>query len=183
MRFFFVLSVVLFSYSAIAADVKPELPAPIKTYEDSVINAFQVMCTVGTLDFDQLSAKASAMRMVKSSDKTEQESATATRQVQSWEGSLTDGPWTLLLEKIVSPAVHANVCGVAANIDNKADYRANIIQRLHLKGDGDQHVFPNGNQETYWKNAYGVGTVISITEIANGKGMIINYTVVNPVAK
>ena len=174
MRFLVIMLTLIFANSAMAAPSKKELPEPIRSYEDGLINAFQVACTVGPLNFDRLSSYAAAIGMKKSVDTTEPESSDATRHVQSWEGSLTKGPWTLLIEKIESPSVRADTCGVAANVDDKAKYHNNIISRLHLKGNGEQHDFPNGNQITYWKKAYGAAdTIVSITDVAGGSGVII----------
>jgi hypothetical protein len=179
MRFLLILLTVFVARSALAAD----LPAPLKTYDDSVINAFQVMCTTEKLDFASLGAKAITMGMKLSTDRTENESAAnTTHRIQAFTGNLTNGPWTLLVEKIAGPSTHAVTCGVASSVKDKAQYHAKIMSRLHLKTNGQPYTLPNGNVDTMWRNIYGPGTELGITDIKANDGVMIQLLEVTPVA-
>ncbi len=181
MRIFAVLLGLLLGHPAMAEDsTKPELPAPIKTYEDSVINAFEVMCTVEPVNFDRISARALAMRMQAGADKADEEVPGVKRHVRSFEGSTAKGPWTLMIEKIESPAVNAATCGVAARISDKASYIANITQRLQPKGQRVQQTLPDGNRVTFWPDAYGPNIMLNITELAGDNGIIIQLLDAKP---
>lgn len=57
-----------FSVCAVAAHAESETTAPSFNRAQSVINAFQVMCTLELPKFDAIAAKATAMRMQLQSD-------------------------------------------------------------------------------------------------------------------
>jgi hypothetical protein len=155
---------------------------PVKTHEDGVINAFQIMCMTEPLDFDQLSAKAKAMRMKMTTDKFDLQSAEATRRLEIFEGNLTTGRFSLVLEEVASINKISNGCGIEANILDTEKYRANVIQRLQLKGVPEKHTLANSSELTIWKDAYGPNKTVYIQQLSGDSVILQFFTAKAPAA-
>ncbi|OWV88753.1 hypothetical protein ATY75_19210 [Rhizobium sp. N122] len=162
------------SVSAFAATAEhATATGPLKNHDDAVINAFEVMCTLEPENFEHISARAQAMVMRKSVDKTEKQSPDITRHLEVFEGNLTTGPFSLLLEKISGPTINATNCGVASNTPNKRAYFDDIVRTLHLSQNTSKRTSSNGNTVTTWDNVYGPHTFLDLTDLRGSDGVLI----------
>jgi hypothetical protein len=178
MRLIIPLVCLTLGYPAVAAEASK--PQPVTTYEDGVINAFQIMCMIEPLDFDQLSAKAKAMRMKMTTDKSDLQPGEGTKRLEIFEGNLTTGPFALVLQETRSINKISNGCGIEANIPDKEKYRANVIQRLQLKGTPEKHTLANGSELTIWKDAYGANKTVYIQQLSGDTVLLQFFTAKAP---
>lgn len=146
---------------------------PLANHDDAVINTFQVMCTLEPENFERISATAQAMSMRKSTDKTEKQTADITRHVEVFEGTLTTGRFSLLLEKISGPAINATSCGVASNTQDKRAFFDDMVRTLHLSQSGSTRTSLNGNPLTTWDDVYGPHTFLDFTDLRGSNGVLV----------
>ncbi|NEK18977.1 hypothetical protein [Rhizobium leguminosarum] len=169
-----ILLVTIHSVSAFAANAEHAMAAgPLANHDDAVINAFEVICTLEPENFEHISATAQAMFMRKSIDKTEKQSADITRHLEVFEGTLSTGPFSLLLEKISGPTIDATNCGVASNTRDKRAYFDELVRTLHLSQNGSRRTGPNGNQVTTWDDVYGPHTFLDLTDLRGSDGVLV----------
>ncbi|RUM05869.1 hypothetical protein [Rhizobium chutanense] len=145
----------------------------LANHDDAVINTFQVMCTLEPENFEHIGAKAQAMSMRKSTDRTEKQTADITRHLQVFEGTLTTGHFSLLLEKISGPAINATNCGVASNTPDKRAFFDDIVRTLHLSKNTSKRTILNGNSVITWDDVYGPHTFLDFTDVRGSNGVLV----------
>ncbi|WP_434713592.1 hypothetical protein NMA58_25030 (plasmid) [Rhizobium sp. YTUHZ045] len=169
-----ILLVTIHCASALAANADyATATGPLANHDDSVINAFQIMCTLEPENFEHISATAQAMFMRKSIDKTEKQSGDITRHLQVFEGALSTGPFSLLLEKISGPTIDATNCGIASNALDKRSYFDDLVRTLHLSQNSSRRIGLNGNEVTTWADVYGPHTFLDMTDLRGSDGVLI----------
>ncbi|MBB4252719.1 hypothetical protein [Rhizobium sp. BK008] len=169
-----ILLVTIHSVSAFAANTDHATAAgSLANHDDAAINAFQVMCTLEPESFDHISATAQAMLMRKSIDKTETQPGDITRHLEVFGGTLSTGPFSLLVEKISGPTIDATNCGVASNTPDKRAYLDDLVRTLHLSQNGSRRTDLNGNQVTTWHDVYGPHTFLDLTDLRGSNGVLV----------
>src|SRR5690349_15545860 len=96
----------------------------------SMIDTFQVMCTLELPDFERIDAKATVLRMRPEADsKLNAPGDTAFRN-KSWIGNLTTGPFVLLLDETRGPKGNATGCAIVGEVPDLDAFRADAIAAL-----------------------------------------------------
>lgn len=141
----FLILVMLLSNSLVFSESK--IPF---TRDQSVINAFQIMCQLSTLKFDSLSARAMAMRMVLQDNQKTPSSHGTMIQSKSWIGNLTTGPFIYMLEEMSGPKGVSTSCAVVADVSNQDADRLEAIKELNLKKMPSLDIGGDGSRTYIW---------------------------------
>ncbi|HLA33930.1 MAG TPA: hypothetical protein VJ001_03580 [Rhodocyclaceae bacterium] len=162
MRFGHLLTACVFS-AYLSAHAESDSSPPLKRAQ-SVINAFQVMCTLELPKFDDISAKATAMRMQLQSDsKTPTAGGAKTRQ-KAWGGGLTTGPFALFLDEMAGPKGTATGCAVAAEVPDVDAFRTEAINTMKLALMKAPELGADGSRSYVWDGVYGPGTTLILRD-------------------
>ena len=96
----------------------------------SIVNAFQVMCTLELPMFERIDEKAAAMKMHIQSNESGPSTGNAVIRRKAWVSTLTTGPFILLLDEMSGPKGKATSCAIAADIPDRDAFRAEAIRKL-----------------------------------------------------
>jgi hypothetical protein len=141
--------------SAAAEDTLPHF-----TRAQSVINAYQVMCTLELPNFDHLDAKATAMKMhLQSSTSSPSANNTVTRR-KTWIGALTSGPFILLIDEMSGAKGRSTACAVAVDVPDIEAFRTEAVSMLKLRDVPAPEFGHDGSRSYVWEPAYGPGTTV-----------------------
>lgn len=126
----------------------------------SVINTFQVMCTLELPDFDHIDAKATAMKMrLKFSNSAPSAGDTAIRS-KIWAGNLTDGPFVLMLDEMTGAQARTTSCAVVADVPDRDAFRREAISTMKLPREPPPEFGGDGSRSYYWEGVFGSGTTV-----------------------
>jgi|ERR1700722_12035494 hypothetical protein len=130
------------------------------TRAQSVINAFQVMCTLEHPNFDQIDEKATLMRMrLQSNDKGPSADNTVTRS-KVWAGGLTDGPFVVLLDEMSGAKGTSTSCAIVADVPDVDAFLAEAVSMIKLPGVPAPELGTDGSRSYVWNGFFGPGTII-----------------------
>jgi hypothetical protein len=126
----------------------------------SVINTFQVMCTLENLKFERIDQKATAMGMhLLSNDSGPSAGNTVTRS-KSWAGTLTDGPFILLLDEMSGANRQSTSCAIVADVPDRDAFRAEAIRTMKLPAAPAPEFRNDGSRSYFWDGVFGSGTTV-----------------------
>ena len=135
----------------------------------SVINAFQVMCTLELPDFDHIDAKATAMKMrLKFSNSAPSAGDTVIRS-KIWAGNLTDGPFVLMLDEMTGAQARTTSCAVVADVPDRDAFRREAISTMKLPHEPPPEFGGDGSRSYYWEGVFGAGTTMIDRDFAPNK--------------
>lgn len=143
---------------------EPDNSSPPLNRAQSVINAFQVMCTLELPKFDQIAAKATAMGMQLQADNKAPASGDTTRRQKVWGGGLTSGPFALLLDEMAGPKGTATGCAIAAEVPDTDSFRTEAINTMKLAAMKAPEFGPDGSRSFVWDGVYGPGTTVIVRD-------------------
>ncbi len=128
----------------------------------SVINAFQVTCQLELpkLDFRHIDLKATAMHMVLQTDESAPSPENTTTRRKIWIGTLTDGPYLLLLDEMRGAKGRTTSCAIAADVPDRDAFRAEAIRTMKLPEAPAPEFRKDGSRSYFWDGVLGPGTTI-----------------------
>jgi hypothetical protein len=128
----------------------------------SVINAFQVICQLELpkLDFKHIDQKATAMRMILRADESGPSAQNTVTRSKAWVGSLTDGPFALLLDEMSGAKGRATSCAITADVPDRDAFRAEAIRTMQLPAAPAPEFREDGSRSYFWDGVLGPGTTI-----------------------
>jgi hypothetical protein len=153
-RALFGLSVFIFTATAAAED-QPSLDRA-----QGVINAFQVICTLEPLSFTRIDQKATVMGMKLVLNESRPSAGNTVTRSKSWFGTLTDGPFVLLLDELSGAPGQTTSCAIAADVPDRDAFRAEVIRTMKLPEAPAPEFRPDGSRSYFWDRALGPGTTI-----------------------
>jgi hypothetical protein len=134
---------------------------------ESVINAFQVICTLEPLSFERIDQKATAMGMQLQHNQTGPSAGNTVTRSKSWFGALTDGPFILLLEELSGAPGKTTSCAIVADIPDRDAFRAEVIRTMKLPEAPAPEFHQDGSRSYFWDGALGPGTTILDRDFAS----------------
>lgn len=143
---------------------EPETSNPPLNRAQSVINAFQVMCTLEIPKFDEIAAKATAMRMQLQADNNAPSSGDVTRRQKVWGGGLTTGSFALLLDEMAGPKGTATGCAITAEVPDIDAFRTDAINAMKLSAMKSPESGADGSRSFVWDSVYGPGTTVIVRD-------------------
>jgi hypothetical protein len=139
--------------------------ADLSTRAGSVINAFQVMCTLERPNFEHIEEKAIAMRMLRQVDKTEATPGNTSTRNTAWVGGLTNGPFVLLLDEMSGAKGKSTSCAIAVNdVSNTDSFRATALKVMNLPTVPQPEMRSDGTRSFIWDGIFGVGTTFIVRD-------------------
>jgi len=151
------------------------------TRNESLINSFQVLCTLEKPSFARIDAKAAAMKL-----QVNQDVRNAAGRSKSWNVTLTSGPHQLVATETTGPNGHIVMCGISAPDADGASFRADLIRVMKLGPPDNDGVLANGAMRTMvWKNEYGPNTALQFfdAEPAGKPGAMLDDISIEPPQK
>lgn len=133
----------------------------------SVINTFQVICTLEILKFDRIDQKAAAMGMQLQSDTSAPSAGNTVTRSKSWFGSLTDGPFILLLDEMSGAKGRSTSCAIVADVPDRDAFRSEAIRTMKLPDAPAPEFRADGSRSYFWDGALGPGTTILDRDFAS----------------
>ncbi|MGZ3287759.1 MAG: hypothetical protein ACXU9C_07055 [Xanthobacteraceae bacterium] len=133
----------------------------------SVINAFQVICTLETLKFDRIDQKATAMGMRLQADTSGPSAGNTVTRSKSWFSALTDGPFILLLDEMSGAKAMSTSCAIVADVPDRDAFRAEAIRTMKLSDAPAPEFRADGSRSYFWDGALGPGTTILDRDFAS----------------
>lgn len=146
---------------------------PLVNPDDASINAFQIMCTLPPGTFEDITSRARAMRMRMTLDQTTHPAERLTRHIEVFEGNLTTGPFTLLVEKITKDGMAADNCGVGTSTQDTDLFTQNVIKTLKIGQITPKKIQLNGHSLTTWDDAFGPKSSVNLTDLGGRTGVIL----------
>lgn len=143
-----------------AQPVAAEDNAPKLNPAQSLINAFQVICTLEPLSFDRVDQKATLMNMPVQTNTSATTDSNGTIRRKAWTGGLTDGPFMLMLDELSDPRGRTTACAVVADIPDRDAFRNETIRALRLSGPPEPELGKDGSRSYVWDGAMGKDTTV-----------------------
>jgi hypothetical protein len=153
------ISVLFFVGMSLRVGTAEEAPSRFNRAQ-SVINAFQVMCTLDLPEFDRIAEKATLMQMQLQSDNSGPSAGDTVTRQKSWIGILTDGPFFLLLDEMSGAKGRSTACAIAADIPDRDGFRAEAIRAMKLPDAPAPELRGDGSRSYFWDGVLGPGTTI-----------------------
>jgi len=161
------------SSATMAGTSSSETSMPLLNPDDASINAFQIMCTLSPGTFEDIAYRARAMRMRMTLDQTTKPAEGLTSHIEVFEGNLTTGPFTLLLEKITKDGMAADNCGVGTSTRDTDTFTQNVIKTLNIGQITPKKIQLNGHSLTIWDDAYGPKSSLNLTDLSGRNEVIL----------
>lgn len=138
----------------------------------SLVNAFEVICTLNALDFDLLSAYAKGVHMAPVADTARTAPAGEKVREQAWAGSLTTGPFLLRVEEMRGVKGVVTGCAIDGAVPDADAFRAAVMRSQGLAtAPAPEQV--DGALTYYWdgieKTARGETSLIVRTMVRSGR--------------
>jgi hypothetical protein len=130
----------------------------------SVIVTFQFMCTLELPNFERIDAQATALRMRSETDnKLNSPGETVTRN-KSWIGTLTTGPFVLLLDELSGPKGTATSCAIVGDVPDLDAFRADAVDTMKLPSAPAPEMRSDGSRSFVWNDLFGQGTTLILRD-------------------
>jgi len=164
---FLVFALFVFSVAPMQA-VAEESPPLHLNRAQSVINAFQVICQLELpkLDFKHIDLKATAMHMVLQIDESAPSAENTVTRSKAWIGTLTDGPFSLLLDEMSGANGRATSCAIVADVPDRDAFRAEAIRTMKLPRAPAPELRSDGSRSYFWDGALGPETTVLVRDFA-----------------
>ena len=125
-----------------------------------VINAFQVICMLEPLKFDRIDQKATLMRMQLQINNTGPSAENTVTRSKSWFGTLSNGPFVLLLDEMSGAKGKSTSCAIVADVPDRDAFRAEAIRTMKLPDAPAPELRDDGSRSYFWDDALGPGITI-----------------------
>ncbi len=159
---YFIASIYLLSTgSAALAASDNHLP---QNRSQSVINAFQVMCTLELPNFEHISAKATAMKMGLQVDEKQASLDDVVTRRKSWVGNLTTGPFVLFLDEMSGSKGKSTACAVAAVVPDTDMFRSEAVTMIKLQTDPKPEIDRDGSRSFVWNGVFGPESIVILRD-------------------
>jgi hypothetical protein len=126
----------------------------------SIINTFQLMCTLELPKFERIDQKATAMNMQLQLSNSRPTAGNTVTRSKSWFGALTDGPFILLLEEKSGAEGKTTSCAVIADVPDRDAFRAEAIRTMKLPDAPAPELRVDGSRSYVWDGVLGPGTTV-----------------------
>lgn len=130
----------------------------------SVINAFLVMCTLELPKFDEIVAKATAMRMQLQSDSKAPGAGGTNVREKAWLGGLTTGPFFLILGEMSGAKGTNTACSIVAEVPDVDAFRIDAIKTMRLAAMKVPELGADGSRAYVWDGIYGPYTTLILRD-------------------
>jgi hypothetical protein len=137
-------------------------PSPSRS--QSMIDTFQVMCTFELLNFEHIDAKATALRMRTEADSKLNSPGDIVFRNKSWIGTLTTGPFVLLLDEMSGPKGKATSCAIVGDVPDLDAFRAETVATMKLSPVPSPEMGSNGSRSFTWDRIFGQGTTLVLRD-------------------
>lgn len=148
----------------------------------SLINSFQVLCTLEPPSFARIDQKAAAMKLPVHRDIDQPREGGQFAHSKSWFVSLTTGPHELSIAEANGPAGHVVSCGISAPDPVGEAFKKELVAEMKLGQPSSETVTPDGVMRvTVWKGAFGEGTMLQLVDATpQGHPGAMLYYIVGP---
>jgi hypothetical protein len=153
-------SLLLLVVTCAAGSVAAQDNAPKLDRAQSVINAFQAICTLEPLNFDRVDQKATLMNMPVQANKSGPSDSNGTIRQKMWTGGLTDGPFLLMLDELSDARGRTTACAVVADVPDREAFRSEVIRTMQLPEPRAPELGNDGSRSYVWDNAMGKDTIV-----------------------
>ncbi|MBT0571657.1 hypothetical protein KIK84_15125 [Curvibacter sp. CHRR-16] len=157
------LAGILFCFASVTT-AEPEGGASLLKRDQSVINAFQVMCTLELPKFETIATKAEAMQMRPVTENKLPAPGGVIARLKVWSNGLTTGAVVLTLEEVTGPKGTVTSCAVVADIQDTEALRNEAINTLKLTAIKSPESDRDGRRSFIWEGAYGSETTVVIQD-------------------
>jgi hypothetical protein len=130
----------------------------------SMVDTFQVMCTLAVPDFERIAAKATVLRMRPEADSKLNIPGDTVFRTKSWIGNLTTGPFVLLLDETTGPKGKATSCAIVGEVPDLDAFRADAIAALKLPAEAPPEMGNDGSRSFIWDRSFGPGTTLILRD-------------------
>ena len=137
-------------------------PPPGRT--QSMIDTFQVMCSLELPDFERVAAKATVLRMRPEADSKLNAPGDAVFRNKSWIGNLTTGPFVLLLDETTGPKGKATSCAIVGEVPDLDAFRADAVAAMRLPAAAPPEMGNDGSRSFIWDRSFGPGTTLILRD-------------------
>jgi hypothetical protein len=139
----------------------------------SVINTFQVMCTLELPNFEHIDSKATAMRMQLRLDNKVTTPGNTVTHSKAWIGALTNGPFVLLLDEMSGSKGKSTSCAVVGDVPDLDAFRAEAVKAMKLPVAPPPEMGGDGTRSFVWDGSYGSGTTLILRDLKpSGKAAV-----------
>jgi hypothetical protein len=117
-----------------------------------LVNSFQVMCMLESLDFARSDAKATAMKLpVRQDVQPPPDSAGYFNHAKSWLLPLKSGPHEFMISETHGPKADIKACGIGAPDVDADDFKAELTKSMKLGQPSVEKTSPDGKfRNTVW---------------------------------
>jgi hypothetical protein len=122
------------------------------------------MCTLELPNFEHIDAKATAMRMQLQADNKGTLPGNAATHSKAWAGSLTTGPFVLLLDEMSGQKGKATGCAIVGEAPDLEAFRTEAINTMKLGVMQNPEMGADGSRSFIWDNIYGKGTTLILRD-------------------
>jgi hypothetical protein len=155
-------------------------PAPDRS--QSVIDTFQVMCTLELPDFERIDAKATILRMRPEADSKLNAPGDTVFRNKSWIGNLTTGPFVLLLDETSGPKGKATSCAIVGEVPDLDAFRTDAVATLKLPAAPPPEMGNEGSRSFIWDRIFGPGPTLILRDFkpAGKPGIMLKLIAAEP---
>jgi hypothetical protein len=164
-RTLFSLALSIWASAAFPALAEADNQPPMNRAQ-SVINAFQVMCTLELPNFDHLDARAAAMKMTLQANKSGPSANDTITRSKIWAGGLKDGPFLLVVDEMTGAKGRSTACAVVGEVPDVEAFRSEAIDTIKLQGDPVPEMGNDGSRSFVWNGHFGPGTIVIMRDFA-----------------
>lgn len=136
----------------------------LSNHARSLINTFQVMCTLELPNFEHIDAKATAMRMQLQADNKAASPGDTVTHSKSWMGGLTTGPFVLLLDEMSGSKGKSTSCAILGNVPDLDAFRADATNMIKLPAVPPPEMRGDGSRSYVWDGFFGPGTTLILRD-------------------
>ena len=145
---------------SLAESANPSAPSR----SQSMIDTFQVMCTLELPDFERIAAKATVLRMRPEADSKPSAPGDSGFRSKSWIGNLTTGPFVLLLDETTGPKGKATSCAIVGEVPDLDAFRADAVAAMKLPAAAPPEMGNDGSRSFIWDHSFGPGTTLILRD-------------------
>jgi hypothetical protein len=138
--------------------------SPPPSRSQSMIDTFQVMCTLELPDFERIAAKATVLRMRPEADSKPSAPGDSGFRSKSWIGNLTTGPFVLLLDETTGPKGKATSCAIVGEVPDLDAFRADAVAAMKLPAPVPPEMGNDGSRSFIWDRGFGPGTTLILRD-------------------
>jgi hypothetical protein len=123
----------------------------------SLINSFRVFCTLTTLNFSALDAKASAMKLPLVEEVGEPQHEGPFLHSKSWAMELTTRTHTVVATEARGANSEFVICGIYATDSRGEDAKQELMKQMNLGNPTDENIADGPQRLTKWRTKMGSG--------------------------